>query len=526
MPLDLSGVSAFPYTSRLVLAGNPDTITFSSSWRELWIYLGGATAGAYGTAGQLAYLPPNTWVRAYLRPEQSPISNAGLLLALTVDGVGTLYVADSAAGVMDAAATLSGFPAWATEATLADIETAVGALQTALATLQASVAKQANQTDGTQRAGIQGSDGGTQRNVHVDGSGDLQVDVLSASIAALTDGTQKAQPVDASGNLYGTQSNPLNTVPWGYDGSSRRLLLTDAAGRLQTTTTTLISQATSSVLVYGYDGSANQPIYTDDEGLIINKPYGIAIREGEVSGHTATTITAEVTSATGAWTDLWGGAPGTPVCPILSAAVAMEIVSSSGQDAVGGTGLSQVEIHGLNAAGALTTLVVTMTGGIAVPIGNWLHINTVHGYARGVAGVTDVVAVGNIDVRGAGGGTVYARIPLGRTYDPRMVFRIPAGYIGFWEDVWASCVAISNNNSAQLQIVANQDMESATVLPLGLWVPHGTIGTGAGGASTSGGFRVPYRFAAGVVVKARCRRVSGAGVADGFITGSGWLETT
>lgn len=280
---------------------------------------------------------------------------------------------------------------------------------------------------------------------------------------------------------------------------------------------TAAKQVDSSGVVYGVK-------QIDGKMRVASTPYGYDVVEGNIPNHDLVVINASVIAATNAWADMWGGSPAAPNVPLLAAAVAMEIVGGA-QDTAAGTGISQVEIHYLDANGDLQETTITLTGAVAVALPeNVLHINSAHCVAAGAGATAPFAASANIDIRGAGGGTVYARIPIGTTATPRMAFRIPRSTVGYWADLLAFVLALSNNSDAQLQIVANLDLSSYTVLPIGMWEVLWTVGGGSTGANVSHQLGFPFKFPAGTIVKCRVRRVSGAGNADGFITGIGWME--
>jgi hypothetical protein len=253
-------------------------------------------------------------------------------------------------------------------------------------------------------------------------------------------------------------------------------------------------------------------------------PYGYSIAEGDVSGHVAAMVAGSAVSAGATLTDMWGGAPGTPYCPVLSAAVTMEILGGA-QDNAAGTGLAEVEVHYLDGSENAKSWAPTLTGATPVafpePV---LHIQSVHAKSSGSASTGRATASGNIDIQGTGGGTLYARMPAGSTCAPRFVFRVPAGYTGYWTDVFGFGVALSANSSGVIEIVANQDPESLAVLDLDIESCYFQQGAGSGGGSFGGSLAVPLKFNAGVVVKGRCQRIDGSGNFRGDLFGRGWLE--
>lgn len=101
-----------------------------------------------------------------------------------------------------------------------------------------------------------GYDGTNVQVLSTDSSGHLQVDVLTmpsvsggATAAAQTDGSQKTQIVDGSGNVIGSTSNAL-------DVNIKSGVSIDVT----------LSNASDDVLVYGFDGAANRKIKTDASG--------------------------------------------------------------------------------------------------------------------------------------------------------------------------------------------------------------------------------------------------------------------
>lgn len=264
--------------------------------------------------------------------------------------------------------------------------------------------------------------------------------------------------------------------------------------------------------------------HSNGKQRMVTSSYGQAIVEGEIADNDPVIVSGSAVSSGSTFTDLWGGAPATPYCPVLSAAVAMEIVGGA-QDTAAGTGVSKCEVHYLDGSGNAQSWTAQLTGAVAVAFPeNVLHIQGVHVSEGGAAATGRVVASANIDIRGSGGGTLYERIPANQTCAPRFCFRIPAGKTGYWSDVLGFMVALNANSSGVIEIVANQDPESLAVLPLNVESCYFQQGGGSGGNSFSIPLQFPLKFNAGVVVKARCALLDGSGNVRGDIFGRGWLE--
>lgn len=103
---------------------------------------------------------------------------------------------------------------------------------------------------------VGGYDGAAVQVLKTDAAGELQVDVLSSALPAgaatsaiQTDGSQKTQIVDGSGNVIGSTGNAL-------DVNLKSPITVDVS----------LSQANDSVAVFGSDGAVNRAIKTDANG--------------------------------------------------------------------------------------------------------------------------------------------------------------------------------------------------------------------------------------------------------------------
>lgn len=362
-----------------------------------------------------------------------------------------------------------------------------------------------------------GSTGSATAPLKTDAHGELQIDVVSS---ALPSGAATEAKQDS---IVTTLGSPAQA---GEAASATTGLATESTLATLDTTTKRVADAvdTDGILLRDDTGAGFGLRLVSGQPRVLSVPYYYAISAGEVAGHAALLVQADIAGAAATWTDFWGGTAISAICPVLSTAAAMEIVSSSAQDAAAGTGTAQVEIVYIDAAGAEQVQVATLTGVTPVAVGNILHIQAAYVVAGGTGASVPVAAAGAIDIRTVAGATVYSRIPSGRTDDPRFVWRIPAGKVGHMLAVDTFCLASANNSSVRLRMVANRDPVDGSTLPSGVWHTKYQTGGGSGGTTNGITFALPLVFSAGQIVRAQLIRLTGSGTAEGSITASGWLE--
>lgn len=155
-------------------------------------------------------------------------------------------------------------------------------------------------------------------------------------------------------------------------------------------------------------------------------PYLYDIAEGNVSGHTRTTVLGYRSSVTVIWEDLSQLTYNKVHLP--SAVTDMEVVSTRSADASGGTGATQVEVHGLDGNYAQQSELVTLAGTSAVPLTNqYIRINNFHVMQAG----DNEFSVGDLTIFGTSGATVYHKISAGNNMGLQAHFTIPAGVTGY-----------------------------------------------------------------------------------------------
>lgn len=133
--------------------------------------------------------------------------------------------------------------------------------------------------------------------------------------------------------------------------------------------------------------------------------------------------------------------PGGGLYPWMTGATSLEVVSTSVQDAPGGTGMAAILLTLMNTAYVESNVAVALNGTTPVAItGTWFRINGGITTTKGSGAPTvGAVNAGDIAIRNAGGGTTRAIIPSGKGILRQAVYTVPAGstlqivsqYIGF-----------------------------------------------------------------------------------------------
>lgn len=141
-----------------------------------------------------------------------------------------------------------------------------------------------------------GYDGANVQALKTDAAGELQIDVLSSALptgaatsALQTDGSQKTQLVDGSGNVIGSTGNAL-------DVNLKTPITVDVS----------LSQANDSVAVFGNDGAVNRALKTDASGELQVDVLSSALPSGaateakqDAANSLLTTIDADTSALSG-----------------------------------------------------------------------------------------------------------------------------------------------------------------------------------------------------------------------------------
>lgn len=108
-----------------------------------------------------------------------------------------------------------------------------------------------------------------------------------------------------------------------------------------------------------------------------------------------------------------------------SAAVAMEVVSSSAADAAAGTGARTLRVDGLDANYDEISQTVTLNGVTPVALPTpLLRVNSALIFSAG----SGEVNAGTIDVRRVSGGTIQSQVQIGYGISRQAIYTVPAGH--------------------------------------------------------------------------------------------------
>lgn len=154
---------------------------------------------------------------------------------------------------------------------------------------------------------------------------------------------------------------------------------------------------------------------------VSSMPYGYDIAEGYISGHSSFMKIGYNADIGTAEEDLWtvGGVFVPP-----TAAMQMEVVSSSADDKSDGTGIRKVIIYYLDSSGLSQSEEVTLNGTTAVATVA-TDITFINGF-RAVTTGTGLRAAGNIDIRHLDDTPIYSRIQAGYTRARNINYKVPA----------------------------------------------------------------------------------------------------
>lgn len=149
--------------------------------------------------------------------------------------------------------------------------------------------------------------------------------------------------------------------------------------------------------------------------------YEMAVGWNQVPNHRRVAVLGN-SPAANAGSDIWTGAV---AYPWMTAATALEAVSSSAADTAAGTGARTLQVFGLDADFVEVVQLITLNGTLPVALPtNLLRINTALIMSAG-SGETNA---GDISIRRVSGGTVQAIVPAGYGITRQAVYTVPAGF--------------------------------------------------------------------------------------------------
>lgn len=143
----------------------------------------------------------------------------------------------------------------------------------------------------------------------------------------------------------------------------------------------------------------------------------------------------------------------------------LEIVSTSAQDGVGGTGIRTVYVEGIDGSGNVQSETVTMNGTTAVALVNtYLRVYRAYGTTSGTyATISSSSQAGTITIQGSGGGVTWLSIlvdggiGLGQTLTTG--YTVPSGYD--WA-VYVNSISVDSSKLADIAFFKRLNILDAT----------------------------------------------------------------
>ena len=246
---------------------------------------------------------------------------------------------------------------------------------------------------------------------------------------------------------------------------------------------------------------------------IISQPYTYEIAEGHIPGHDKFVKIGYNGALGNSFEDLWT-VGGTYVFP--DAAQQMEIVSSSAQDGVDGTGVRSVRLTYLTDDFTVATEDITLNGVTPVltvatdiyRVQNMRSLTTGTGY----------VAAGNIDIRNLAETPIYGRIATGYNRLRQCIYTVPKGKTLYITNVLVGCGATTAGRAVTFNTMATYDDISNSLIPFFQILSEILLQD----ASISLTLDVPTKLIAGTDFKVRA--ISPDGMTYSSCIMRGWME--
>jgi hypothetical protein len=189
---------------------------------------------------------------------------------------------------------------------------------------------------------------------------------------------------------------------------------------------------------YGVKHISNKP-------RVSSMPYLYDIAEGNVTGHTPFSKLGYNANVGATEEDIWTQST---VYPWIGAAgIALEVVSSDGNDTIAGSGIQKVRIGYLDTDYSAQTQILDMNGTTPVPLTDTtiLRVNSIRATQVGANGV----AAGLITCRLVGGAaTIYRAIVAGYTRGRGLTYTVPLG-----KTLYLTSIAVSSGYTTSGRVV-------------------------------------------------------------------------
>ena len=188
----------------------------------------------------------------------------------------------------------------------------------------------------------------------------------------------------------------------------------------------------------------------------VSTPYGYAVSEGNIEGHSTKRITGfRAAMSNGTYDDI-SGITAVKI-PIPASAITLEVVGNAA-DAAAGAGAHKIEVYGLGAQFEEQSESVIMAGAGAVAlVKSYIRVNRMNVTAAG----SNKVATGPIILRATGGGTEYMQISASTNVSGQCHFTVPANHVAYLVG-WSA--GSTGSKPTRLDLVVAMDPASGKVL--------------------------------------------------------------
>jgi len=197
----------------------------------------------------------------------------------------------------------------------------------------------------------------------------------------------------------------------------------------QATEATLANFETSGIPLRDQHGLAHNLHFVDGSFGVVAMTFEYAIVSGLCTDRSfVNKFGANHGIPNGSYEIVWEG--GTTPYPDFSDSVALEFLSSSGDDDAAGIGARSIRVHGLEAGTFAAKTVDYDTDGVGVvPMGNWARVNRAYPLTNGGSGgpMGDGGCVGTITIRKAGAGATMAIVSPEHGQTEMAIWTVPAG---------------------------------------------------------------------------------------------------
>lgn len=173
----------------------------------------------------------------------------------------------------------------------------------------------------------------------------------------------------------------------------------------------------------GRSAGASVSAYSTKFGRGADLDYFYAVGQGHIVGHRRVTALGHNPDVDSGPEDMWDGGG---LYPWMSAATALEVVSSSANDTAAGTGARTIVVAGLDASWNEVTKAVILNGTtpVAIAAPNLYRVQLMSITSAGSGRVN----AGDITLRDAGAGTTRGVISAGYGISRQAQYTVPLGY--------------------------------------------------------------------------------------------------